>query len=187
MTKSPNQRKAWLRFLPLALAVAVFYVMVPLRWSMGTLSHDQAVAHADAQNTTKDNQSIADAEQVLHHKAQWTATLHHLSAAIPATRKFSTLVDQLTSLAVATGVSWTSGSIGAPKTTSGARTPSPTAPQAVVVPISMLVTGSAGAIAVFLRGMQALPRLVVVQTAALSSPTSGTEAAAVTATAYLVR
>lgn len=186
MTKD-GPKKAWLRSLPLILVAIGFYVAIPLRWSLGTLSHDQATAHADARATAKDNLGIAHAEEVLHHRSQWTASLAHLNTAVPTARGFSVLVDQLTSLTGTTGVSWTSGSLGAPAITAGSAPVTPTATSTAAVPITMSVSGSAASIAAFLSGLQSLPRLVVVDTVGIGGSRTGRETAAVTATAYLMR
>lgn len=185
-----NQSKPWLRALPLIVALAGFYVAVPLHLALGTLSHDQAVAQSDALVTASAKQEIVHAEQVLQHKSQWASSLARMNAAIPTARGFSALVDQLTSLAAATGVSWTSGSLGAPTVNAASTGPTAqpqTAAQPAAISLSMSVSGTSSAVSAFLTGMQSLPRLIVVDTVGMSGAHSGTEKATITATAYLMR
>lgn len=183
-----ERKKKLLRALPLVVVVLIFYVAVPLHWGLDTLSHDQSVARSDNAIAATYRQDIANAEAVVHHRTQWTSLLDGLKVAVPPTVDFSGLVNQLTSLTTTTGVTWTSGSLGAPTVAttavahgaSHAIEPSPVA-------ISMSVSGSSGSVAAFLKGIQHMGRLVVVKTVSISSSQPGKSVAIVTATAFLAR
>lgn len=182
-----EQKKKLLHLLPLVIVVLVFYIAVPLHWSLDTFSHDRSVAHADNVVTAKYQTEIAEAEQVADHRGQWENLLTQLDSVIPASVDFSGVVDQLTALTTTTRVAWTSGSLGAPTIAATSVTSTPGTAYAVPIPISMSITGSPSAIAAFLSGMQTMSRLVVLDSASITSSSPGAEVASIKATAFLAR
>jgi Tfp pilus assembly protein PilO len=180
-----NRRVILLVALGLVIVIAGWYVAL---WS----PQHRALKTAETKKTT----ALATQAQLSSELGQLRALQRELPAdaaglakslpALPTAVSVDTVIDQINTVAVATGVAWTDESqsvTGAASSTAAAPTAGTATTGLSTVALTLTVSGSYQAVAKFISSLGLLPRLIVIDTLQYA-PSASTVTASITGRAF---
>lgn len=154
------------RKILLALAAVVGIVVLAGGVEIPSASDLVSGAQGDRDAAAALQAQAAQADEALARQAEFTADLSAARAAVPPTPELSGLITALEAQASADGLVWVSGSPTRTPTEEGERWQ-----------LDMVVLGTPQAVAAFTGNLTRLPRLLLLDTLALSASENGTVSA----------
>lgn len=180
---SGSQRRALTIAVALLVVVVLAvggHILLAKRHTMLTEAASANAAAASASAQYRQGLRIKD------HAGAYRAKLAAASAALPARRDQSGIIDEISAAAAKAGVTWSSASpSSAAASTSGAGASKAAGPAASAYVLSMQAKGSAIALRSFLSSLERLSRATSLTSVSLSE-SKGVESANISLTAYFL-
>jgi hypothetical protein len=170
------------RNVALALIIVLVVALIPGRIALHKRNTYLQQANADNVQTVLVKQQVQLGQLVQAHLSKYQKELKQDEQAVPAAYSLPQLVQLMTAMATAAGVTWTSAS----PSTEAAAASSEGVPGTLAYPMTITVDGTAAAVSQFVRQLQQQAQLFTITNLVVSYPDGGRDVLAASAQINLV-